>query len=202
MLRDADIDPVAALAGKRRCDLGYGNQGRAQALNLHDSGIDVVVGLRGAPEARSKLKQRVWRCAARRAVAPPASSCCSRQTRSMAHSIARSNPICAPGRRSVSVTDSRSASASFIPRPDLDVFLDAPEGPGNGAPVALSAGQGHDRPMGGRAGCHRARAPRSLSLTAAIGCGRAGLIASSFAEEAEADLFNEQAVVWAACPSC
>ena len=44
LLRDADIDP-APLAGKRVAILGYGNQGRAQALNLHDSGIDVVVGL-------------------------------------------------------------------------------------------------------------------------------------------------------------
>ena len=45
LLRDADIDP-SPLAGKRVAVLGYGNQGRAQALNLHDSGIDVVVGLR------------------------------------------------------------------------------------------------------------------------------------------------------------
>src|SRR5881628_3732293 len=46
LLRDADIDP-APLAAKRVAILGYGNQGRAQALNLLDSGIDVVVGLRG-----------------------------------------------------------------------------------------------------------------------------------------------------------
>src|SRR5437868_13443625 len=46
LLRDAAIDP-APLAGRRVAMLGYGNQGRAQALNLHDSGIDVVVGLRG-----------------------------------------------------------------------------------------------------------------------------------------------------------
>ena len=46
LLRDADTDP-SPLAGKRVAILGYGNQGRAQALNLHDSGIDVVVGLRG-----------------------------------------------------------------------------------------------------------------------------------------------------------
>ena len=45
LIRDADIDP-APLAGKRVAVLGYGNQGRAQSLNLHDSGIDVVVGLR------------------------------------------------------------------------------------------------------------------------------------------------------------
>src|SRR5947209_737689 len=46
LIRDADID-AAPLAGKRVAIVGYGNQGRAQALNLHDSGIDVVVGLRG-----------------------------------------------------------------------------------------------------------------------------------------------------------
>src|SRR5436305_13416469 len=46
LLRDADIDPEP-LAGKRVAILGYRNQGRTQALNLHDSGIDVVVGLRG-----------------------------------------------------------------------------------------------------------------------------------------------------------
>ena len=46
MMREADIDP-RPLEGKRVAILGYGNQGRAQALNLHDSGVDVVVGLRG-----------------------------------------------------------------------------------------------------------------------------------------------------------
>ena len=48
---ERDIDP-APLAGKRVAVVGYGNQGRAQALNLHDSGIEVVVGLReGSPSA-------------------------------------------------------------------------------------------------------------------------------------------------------
>ena len=58
LLRDADIDP-APLAGKRVAILGYGNQGRAQALNLHDSGIDVVVGLRdGSPSAARAQRRR------------------------------------------------------------------------------------------------------------------------------------------------
>ena len=42
ILRDADIDP-SPLEGKRVAILGYGNQGRAQALNLHDSGVEVVI---------------------------------------------------------------------------------------------------------------------------------------------------------------
>jgi ketol-acid reductoisomerase len=45
LLREADIDP-SPLAGKRVAIVGFGNQGRAQSLNLKDSGIDVVVGLR------------------------------------------------------------------------------------------------------------------------------------------------------------
>src|SRR4030095_14671964 len=49
LLRDADIDPTP-LTGKRVAVLGFGNQGRAQALNLNDSGVDIVVGLRrGSP---------------------------------------------------------------------------------------------------------------------------------------------------------
>src|SRR3954451_24890485 len=51
MLRDADID-LSPLAGRRVAILGYGNQGRAQALNLKDSRIDVVVGLRGGSGSR------------------------------------------------------------------------------------------------------------------------------------------------------
>src|SRR6476619_6273954 len=47
IMRDPDIDP-SPLEGKRVAILGFGNQGRAQSLNLKDSGIDVVVGLRGA----------------------------------------------------------------------------------------------------------------------------------------------------------
>ena len=51
MLREADIDP-APLAGKTVAIIGYGNQGRAQALNLRDGGMHVVVGLRdGSPSA-------------------------------------------------------------------------------------------------------------------------------------------------------
>ena len=59
--RDADIDP-APLAGKRVAIIGYGNQGRAQALNLNDSGIDVVVGLRpGSLSARAGRNRRASR---------------------------------------------------------------------------------------------------------------------------------------------
>ena len=53
-MRDADIDPTP-LEGKRVAIFGYGNQGRAQALNLNDSGIYVVVGLRGGSPRMAEL---------------------------------------------------------------------------------------------------------------------------------------------------
>ena len=63
--RDADIDP-APLIGKRVAIIGYGNQGRPQALNLRDSGIDVVIGLRGGSPsaARAEADTRVEALAA------------------------------------------------------------------------------------------------------------------------------------------
>ncbi|MGN6154965.1 MAG: ketol-acid reductoisomerase, partial [Sphingomicrobium sp.] len=86
------------------------------------------------------------------------------------------------------------------PRTDLDVFMIAPKGPGTALRSLYQQGKGMiglwaiERDATGNA--------RDIALAygRAIGCGRAGLIASSFAEEAEADLFNEQAVVWGGVP--
>lgn len=79
VLRNSDIDP-APLDDKRIAILGYGNQGRAQALNLQDSGHDVVVGLAKAPQTllvpkpqgcrwpvlKKRQHRRTWRCSLHR----------------------------------------------------------------------------------------------------------------------------------------
>ena len=86
------------------------------------------------------------------------------------------------------------------PRPDLDVLLVAPKGPGTALRSEYEAGRGlialfavhQDATGDGRA--------LALSYGAAIGSGRAGMLETSFAEECEADLFNEQAVLWGAIP--
>jgi ketol-acid reductoisomerase len=86
------------------------------------------------------------------------------------------------------------------PRADLDVFLVAPKGPGTALRSLYREGKGmialwavHQDSTGNARDI-------ALAYGQAIGCARAGLIASSFAEEAEADLFNEQAVVWGGVP--
>src|SRR3546814_4162043 len=86
------------------------------------------------------------------------------------------------------------------PRPDLDVFLFAPKGPG----TALREEYLKDGGLISLFAVHKdstgsARA-LALSYAAALGSGRVGTLETSFAEECEADLFNEQAVLWGAIP--
>ena len=200
LTRDADIDP-SPLAGKRVAILGYGNQGRAQALNLHDSGIDVVVGLRGgsgsALEAEAAgLKVDMVDNAVRSAdvvmmLAPDEIH------------AALYREIEPHLRQGVALGFSHGLSIRFgliEPRADLDVFLLAPKGPGTALRSLYREGKGMIAVWGVHQDATGRARDIALAYGRAIGCARAGLIASSFAEEAEADLFNEQAVVWGAVP--
>jgi len=200
MLREADIDP-GPLEGKRIAILGYGNQGRAQALNLHDSGADVVVGLRGGSAslidaAAAGLQTALVEDAVQSAdvvmlLAPDE-----------AHgAIYREIEPRMRAGAALGFSHGLSVRFGFIaPRADLDVFLIAPKGPGTALRSLYQQGKGmialwavEQNATGNSAGI-------ALAYGRAIGCARAGLIASSFAEEAEADLFNEQAVVWGGIP--
>jgi len=200
LLHDADIDP-APLLGKRVAILGYGNQGRAQSLNLKDSGIDVVVGLRGGSGSTVDAESS------------------GLETALLEHAVSSADVVMmlAPDeihavlyreiepnlRDGAALGFSHGLSVRFgfvTPRSDLDVFLVAPKGPGTALRSLYQQGKGmiglwavEKESTGSARGI-------ALAYGRAIGCGRAGLIASSFAEEAEADLFNEQAVVWGGVP--
>src|SRR6185369_12204757 len=86
------------------------------------------------------------------------------------------------------------------PRPDLDVFLVAPKGPGTALRSLYQEGKGMIALWAVEQDATGSAREIALAYGRAIGCARAGLIASTFAEEAEADLFNEQAVVWGGVP--
>ena len=199
-LRDADIDP-APLADERVAIVGYGNQGRAQALNLHDSGIEVVVGLRGGSGSANEVE------AAGLEIALVADAVASADVVMMLapdeiHG-ALYKEIKPHLREGAALGFSHGLSVRFgfvEPRADLDVFLLAPKGPGTALRSLYKEGKG----MLGLWAVHQDATGRAkaiaLAYGRAIGCARAGLIASSFAEAAEADLFNEQAVVWGAVP--
>src|SRR6476469_101472 len=200
MLRDADIDPMP-LAGKRVAILGYGNQGRAQALNLRDSGVDVVVGLRGGSGSTIEVE------AAGLETALVEDAVASAQLVMMLApdetNAALYREIEPQLQQSAALGFSHGLSVRFgfvRPRADLDVFLLAPKGPGTALRSLYAEGKGMIAVWAVAQDATGHARDLALAYGRAVGCGRAGLIASSFAEEAEADLFNEQAVVWGAVP--
>jgi ketol-acid reductoisomerase len=200
ILRDADID-TSALEGKRIAILGYGNQGRAQAMNLRDGGIDVVIGLRGGSGSTIEAEAA------------------GLETALLPHAVASADVVMmlAPDeihaalyaeiepslRHGVALGFSHGLSVRFgfvTPRSDLDVFLIAPKGPGTALRSLYEQGKGMIALWAVEQDATGHARNIALAYGRAIGSARAGLIASSFAEEAEADLFNEQAVVWGGVP--
>ncbi|HWJ37675.1 MAG TPA: ketol-acid reductoisomerase [Sphingomicrobium sp.] len=200
LLLDADIAP-APLEQKRVAILGYGNQGRAQALNLKDSGVNVVIGLRGSSGSRLEAESAGLTTALVEEAVRSADVIMMLAPDEVHAALYREiEPFLRPG-AALGFSHGLSVRFGFIePRSDLDLFLIAPKGPGTALRSLYCNGQGMiavwavaQDATGGASGI-------ALAYGRALGCGRAGLIASSFAEEAEADLFNEQAVVWGAVP--
>jgi ketol-acid reductoisomerase len=200
MLRDPDIDP-SPLSGKRVAILGYGNQGRAQALNLKDSGIDVVVGLRGGSGSTFEVEAAGLETGLIEDAVASADVVMMLAPDEIHGALFREiEPNFRQG-AALGFSHGLSVRFGFVqPRADLDVFLIAPKGPGTALRSLYQQGKGmialwavERDATGGARGI-------ALAYGRAIGCGRAGLIASTFAEEAEADLFNEQAVVWGGVP--
>jgi ketol-acid reductoisomerase len=200
LLRDEDIDP-APLAGKRVAIIGYGNQGRAQALNLKDSGVDVVVGLRG--NSVSKFE------------AEAAGLATDLLTDAVASAdvvmLLTPDEVIGAVYREIEPSLREGAALGFShglaihfnviePRGDLDIFLLAPKGPGSALRSLYEEGKGMYALWAVAQDCNGHAREIALAYGQAIGCARAGLIASSFGEECESDLFNEHAVIWGPIP--
>ena len=198
--RDADIDP-APLAEKRVAIIGYGNQGRPQALNLRDSGIDVVVGLRSSSVSIARAEADGIRTVT---IEEATSSADVLMLLAPDETLAAIYAEIEPKLRSgAALGFSHGLAIRFgfiIPRPDLDAFMVAPKGPGTALRSLYESGEGIVALYAVAQDATGAAEAIALAYGRAIGCGRAGLLPSSFAEECEADLFNEQAVVWGGVP--
>lgn len=198
---DRDCD-LGLIRGKRVAIIGYGNQGRAQALNLRDSGVEVTVAL--APDSARRAAAKADGFAVGTAAEAAAGAdhvvllaADEDHARIYAEALA---PNLRPG---ASLGFAHGLSIRFAqvkPRGDLDVILVAPKGPGTALRSDYQRGSGlislyavHQDASGGAEAL-------ALSYAAAIGSGRVGILKTSFAEESEADLFNEQAVLWGAIP--
>src|SRR5688572_12320205 len=142
LVRDADIDP-APLAGGRVAILGYGNQGRAQALNLADSGIDVVVGLRaGSLSAARAAADTIATAPIAEAVAGARLVMLLAPDETLAALYRLVEPHLAHG---AAIGFSHGLAIRFgqiVPRPDLDVIMVAPKGPGTALRSLYPDGKG------------------------------------------------------------
>lgn len=199
-IRDANIDPTP-LEGKRVAIIGYGNQGRAQALNLKDSGVDVVVGLRGGSPSVAKAHTDDIVTASLIEATSAADIVMLLAPDEVLAAIYRE--IEPHVRERVALGFSHGLAIRFgliVPRADLDVFMVAPKGPGTALRALYRDGKGMVALYAVAQDVSGQAEAIALAYGRALGCGRAGLLRSSFAEECEADLFNEQAVVWGAVP--
>jgi len=195
MYSETDVD-TSCLEGKRIAVLGYGSQGRAHALNLKDSGHDVVMGLR--PGGGSWAKAEVDGLT----VQEPAAAAKG------AAIIAFLTPDLTQADLYASIVDNLDQGAAILfahgfnihykqiePRADLDVILIAPKGPGG--LVRRQYEEGHGVPCLVAVAQDSSGKALQLALAYAQGIGgaRAGVIETTFAEETETDLFGEQAVL-------
>src|SRR5688572_23661372 len=190
-----DVDRKA-LKGARVAILGYGSQGRAHALNLKDSGFDVVVGVRKTGASWMKARRD------RLAVAEP------RAAVQRADLVAMLVPDLAQKSLYESVKKQLKLGATLLfahgfnvhfrqirPRKDLDVVLIAPKGPGDLVRRQYQQGRGVPCLLAVAQDATRHAHARALAYAHGIGGTRGGVLETTFAEETETDLFGEQAVL-------
>src|SRR6185369_3393950 len=142
LLRDVDIDPTP-LEGKRVAIIGYGNQGRAQALNLKDSGIDVVVGLRdGSPSLARAHGEGIATASLAEASGSADIVMLLAPDEVLAAIYREIEPNIRAG-AALGFSHGLAIRFGFItPRADLDVFMLAPKGPGTALRSLYLEGKG------------------------------------------------------------
>lgn len=177
--------------------LGYGSQGRAQALNLRDSGVRVVVGLRAGSAHRAVAESdglQVLEPAEAAARASLVAFLVPDEVQPEVYARAVMPHVRAGGGL-VFAHGFNIHYGHIQPRADLDVLLVAPSGIGEQVRAQYRAGYGTAGFVAvGRDATGRART-RALAYARALGAGRVAVIETTFAEEVETDLFAEQTVL-------
>jgi ketol-acid reductoisomerase len=191
---DADLD---RLRGRRIAVIGFGSQGHAHALNLADSGLDVVVGLRpGSP--RRALAERAGLAVASPAEAARDAAVVALLAPDPDHGAvfaAGLRDALGPGRTLVLAHGFSLRYGALVPPPGTDVVLVAPKSPGHRLREVFQAGGGVPALVAvAQDGSGRAL-DDALAYARGLGCTRAGVLLTSVAEETETDLFGEQAVL-------
>jgi ketol-acid reductoisomerase len=196
ILYDSDAD-LSNLEGKTVAILGYGSQGHAHALNLKDSGVEVVVGLREGSSSRAEAEAE------------------GLEVLGIADAASRGDivMILLPDEKQAEVWESEIADGiaegnllmfahgfaihfeQIAPPPGVDVGMVAPKGPGHLVRRQFSEGRGVPCLMALHEDATGTARDTVLAYASGIGGGRAGIIETTFKDECETDLFGEQSVL-------
>jgi ketol-acid reductoisomerase len=184
------------LKGKKIAVVGYGSQGHAHALNLKESGYDVVVGVREGRSHDEAVKDghSVYSVAeaARYADVIMVLLPDERQPDVYKNEI---QPELSPGNALVFAHGFNVHYHQVVPPQDVDVFLVAPKGPGHLVRRTFEAGEGVPALFAVYQDATGSARETALAYAKGIGAARAGVLETSFQEETETDLFGEQAVL-------
>lgn len=196
--KDTNLD---LLKGKKVAIIGYGSQGHAHALNLHESGVDVVVGLYNGSKSWKRAEEAGLEVATVAEAAKAADVIMillpdERQAQVYKSEIA---PNLEAGNALVFAHGFNIHYGQIVPPADVDVFMCAPKGPGHMVRRTYTEGSGvpcliavYQNPTG------NAR-DLALAYSNGIGGARAGVLETTFKDETETDLFGEQAVLCGGC---
>lgn len=192
--KDADL---SLIQGKQVAIIGYGSQGHAHANNLKDSGVKVCVGLREGSASAAKAE-----AAGLEVKAIAEAVACADVVMILApdeHQAALYKNEVEPNlKQGAALAFAHGFNIHFqqiMPRPDLDVIMIAPKGPGHLVRATYTGGGGVPSLIAVFQDASGQAKDVALSYASANGGGRAGIIETTFKEETETDLFGEQAVL-------
>ena len=192
--QDCNLDFIK---GKKIAIVGYGSQGHAHALNLHDSGMDVTVALYEGSKSWQKaeaagLKVKTTAEAAKEADLIMILINDEKQAAMYHKDIA---PYLRPGMTLCFAHGFAIHFGQIVPPADVDVIMIAPKGPGHTVRSQYLEGKGVPDLVAVYQDASGHALDTALAYAAGIGGARAGILKTTFREETETDLFGEQAVL-------
>ncbi|MCX6599838.1 MAG: ketol-acid reductoisomerase [Acidobacteria bacterium] len=188
---------LAALAGKTVAIIGYGSQGHAHALNLRDSGVNVVVGLPETSRSRVKAEAAGLKVMTVAEAAEAGDMMMLLMPDHVQADVYNNEiaPAMRPGKTLMFAHGFNIHFGFITPPPTVDVTMVAPKAPGHRVRELYTEGVGVPALVAIHQDASGKALENSLAYALALGCLKAGVIETSFREETESDLFGEQAVL-------
>ncbi len=196
MYYESDAD-LSLIKDKTVGILGYGSQGHAHALNLHDNGVNVMVGLYEGSKSRAKAEAEGLTVASVADVSRDSDIIMSLMPDTSQAEVYRESikPYLLPGKTLMFAHGFNIHYKTIVPPDTVDVSMVAPKAPGHRMREVFVRGSG----VPGLLAIHQDVSGKAreigLAYAKGVGCTRAGVLDTTFKEETETDLFGEQAVL-------